>query len=392
MNQETESSASSETTVWDVLHLSGSPHIPSSVNVPHAWLLLGPTGSGKRLTALAMAAAFNCPELPGVGCGVCSTCTRIISGRHPDLHLIAPEGQVISVETIRAGVIPEAARSPFEARRKVFVIEEAERMHPSAQNALLKTLEEPPEDTIIILVCDQEDELLETVRSRCRVVHFQRVPSEAIQGILEAEGAGTPVARLAARIADGDINRARSFALEPEAQSRHRSFAGVPARLTSSLEALDAAAEIVTEAATAVKERSEAQKQEVVELAAALGEGRGTASARASLAKRHKRELRRLENEVLNEALWTIASWYRDVLRARRGAPEAIANLDLTPDLGRWAVALEPDDRSLVAAIHRCATMPGALARNANPSLAIEATLVELARLAPPPAESMPVD
>jgi hypothetical protein len=197
---------------------------------------------------------------------------------------------------------------------------------------------------------------------------------------------------LAARIADGDINRARSFALEPEAQSRHRSFAGVPARLTSSLEALDAAAEIVTEAATAVKERSEAQKQEVVELAAALGEGRGTASARASLAKRHKRELRRLENEVLNEALWTIASWYRDVLTARRGAPEAIANLDLTPDLGRWAVALEPDDRSLVAAIHRCATMPGALARNANPSLAIEATLVELARLAPPPAESMPVD
>ncbi|MDQ3767745.1 MAG: DNA polymerase III subunit delta' [Actinomycetota bacterium] len=392
MIPEIRSSTSSETTVWDVLHLSGSPHIPSSLNVPHAWLLLGPTGSGKRATALAMAAAFNCPELPGVGCGVCFTCTRIIKGRHPDLHQIAPEGQVISVETIRTGVIPEAARSPFEGRRKVFVIEEAERMHPSAQNALLKTLEEPPEDTIILLVSDQEDELLETVRSRCRVVHFQRVACEAIQGILEAEGAEASAARLAARIADGDINRARSFALEPEAQSRHRAFAGVPARLTSSLDALDAAAEIVTEAARAVKKRSEGQKQEVVDLAAALGEGRGTASARTSLAKRHKRELRRLENDVLNEALWTIASWYRDVLAARRSAPEAIANLDLTPEMVRWAAAPEPDDRSLVAAIRRCAVTPGALARNANPSLAIEATLVELAKLTPPPPQSMDVD
>ncbi len=392
MNQEIKSTTSSETTVWDVLHLSGSPHIPSSLKVPHAWLLLGPTGSGKRATALAMAAAFTCPDLPGVGCGVCSTCTRIISGRHPDLHLIAPEGQVISVDAIRVGVIPEAARSPFEGRRKVFVIEEAERMHPSAQNALLKTLEEPPEGTIIILVCDREDELLETVSSRCRVVHFQRVPCEAIQAILEAEAAETPVARLAARIADGDINRARAFALEPEAQSRHRSFAGVPARLTSSLEALDAAAEIVTEAATAVKGRSETQKQEVVDLAVALGEGRGTASARASLAKRHKRELRRLENEVLNEALWTIGSWYRDVLAARRSAPDAIANLDLKADVVRWAAASEPDDGLLVAAIHRCAVTPGALARNANPSLAIEAALVDLARLAPPPPESPTMD
>jgi DNA polymerase-3 subunit delta' len=289
-------------------------------------------------------------------------------------------------------VIPEAARSPFESRRKVFVIEEAERMHPSAQNALLKTLEEPPEDTIIILVCDQEDELLETVRSRCRVVHFRRVAGEDIQAILEAEGAETSVARRAARIADGDINRARSFALEPKARTRHVTFAGIPARLTSSLEALDAAAEIIAEAAMAVKERSEAQKQEVIDLANAMGEGRGTASARASLAKRHKRELRRLENEVLNEAIWTVGSWYRDVLAVRRSAPGAIANPDLTAEVERWAAAHEPDDGSLVAAIHRCAVTPGALSRNANPSLAIEAALVELAKYAPPPPESISLD
>ena len=376
------------TTVWEVLHLAGSRRVPFSLDVPHAWLLLGPTGSGKRATALAMAAAFNCPRLPGVGCGSCSTCSRIIAGRHPDVHLIAPEGQNISVDVIRTGVIPEAARSPFEGRRKIFVIEEAERMHPAAQNALLKTLEEPPEDTVIILVCDQEDELLETVRSRCRVLHFQRVSSDAILEVLSSEGADPQLSRLAGRIADGDINRARSFALEPEAQERHRSFARVPGRLTSSLEALDAAAEIVAEAAEAVKGRSESQKQEVADLAVALGEGRGTAAARASLAKRHKRELRRLETEILNEALWTIASWYRDVLAVRRGAPDAIANLDLMDAVARWAGAAEPDDRALLAAMHRCAVTPGALARNANPSLAIEATLVELAAMAPPPPEA----
>lgn len=385
-------SGAAGTTVWDVLHLTGSRHIPSSVDVPHAWLLLGPTGSGKRATALALAAAFNCHRLPGIGCGECSACTRIISGRHPDLHVIAPEGQNISVETIRSGMIPEAARSPFEARRKIFVIEEAERMHPAAQNALLKTLEEPPEDTVIILVCDQEDELLETVRSRCRVLHFQRVSSEVIQEVLMTEGADPGLARLAGRIADGDINRARSFALEPEAQERHRLFAGMPGRLTSSLEALDAAAEIVAEVATAVMDRSDDQKQEVADLAVALGEGRGTATARASLAKRHKRELRRLETEVLNEALWTIASWYRDVLAARRSAPDAMVNLDLRDEVGRWASAAEPDDRALVAAIHRCAVTPGALARNANPSLAIEAALVQLAAIAPPPPQPITAD
>lgn len=382
----------SGTTVWDVLHLTGSPHIPASVDVPHAWLLLGPTGSGKRATALALAAAFNCPRLPGVGCGECSVCKRIISARHPDLHIISPEGQVIAVETIRTAVIPEAARSPFEGRRKVFVIEEAERMHPAAQNALLKTLEEPPEDTVLILVCDQEDELLETVRSRCRVLHFQRVPSEAIEDVLVTEGADPQLARLAGAIADGDINRARSFALDPDAQERHRLFSGLPGRLTSPLEALDAAAEVVAEAAKAVKDRSDEHKQEVIDLAAALGEGRGTATARASVAKRHRRELRRLETEVLNEALWTIASWYRDVLAARRSAPEAIANLDSRPEVARWAAADEPGERALVAAMHRCAITPGALARNANPSLAIEATLVELASVAPPPPEPVAAD
>src|SRR5215213_4689721 len=122
----------------------------------HAWLLLGPRGSGKLAAATAMAAALNCREEPGVGCGRCSSCARALRHRHPDIHLIAPEGPLIPVDVIRDLVVPEAARSPFEGRTKVFVILEADRMNPAAQNALLKTVEEPQPDTVFILVSDNE--------------------------------------------------------------------------------------------------------------------------------------------------------------------------------------------------------------------------------------------
>jgi len=106
----------------------------------HAWLLLGPRGAGKGAAAIAMAAAFSCLATPGVGCGRCRSCSRILRKRHPDVHHIVAEGPLIPVDVIREIVVPEAARSSFEGGPQVFVIEEADRMNPQAQNALLKTL------------------------------------------------------------------------------------------------------------------------------------------------------------------------------------------------------------------------------------------------------------
>src|SRR5687767_15984864 len=123
--------------IWDKLHrsrsLEGLARQISLGEVPHAWLLLGPSGSGKRAAAKAIAAALNCSEQPGVGCGTCTTCARIVRGRHPDVHQIAPEGPLIPVDVIREIVVPEASRSPFEGRRKVFIIEESDRMNEPAQ-------------------------------------------------------------------------------------------------------------------------------------------------------------------------------------------------------------------------------------------------------------------
>jgi DNA polymerase-3 subunit delta' len=358
----------------------------ASGEVAHAWLLLGPTGSGKRPAAVAMAAALNCRVEPGRGCGECSSCLRIGRRRHPDVHHIVPEGPLIPVDMIRDTVIPEANRSPFEGERKVFIIEEAERMNPAAQNSLLKTLEEPQPDTVFILISDREEELLDTIRSRCRVVRMEPVPEERIIDYLEKEGARPEVAMLCARLAEGDLERARILAFGDDAMERRRVWVSIPRRLTSPLDAQDAAAEIVEQARSAVKAFELLQKPEIEELAEAMGERRGTAQARNALMKRHKRELRRLEEEVLGEALQSLGAFYRDVLAARVGGEEGITNLDLLDEIRDWA-ASDISDLAFVMAMERCVEARAALLKNANPPLQIEATLVQLTALVPPQAK-----
>ncbi|MGH2821069.1 MAG: DNA polymerase III subunit delta' [Actinomycetota bacterium] len=378
--------------VWDALRESASVESVArrigSGHSPHAWLLIGPRGSGKRRTALAIAAALDCDVEPGVGCGECSACRRIMRSRHPDVHHVIPEGPIISVDVVREYVIPEAARSPFEGRHTVFVIEEADRMNDPAQNALLKTLEEPQPDTVFVLLTDQEDELLETIRSRCHFARLEPIPEERVVELLIDAGASEDDARLAARVSDGEAERARSLLFDEVAAQRRRTWLSIPARLGSSLEAIDGAAEIVQEARAAVKERERAQKQEVVEFAEAIGEARGTAAARNALAKRHRRELRRLEEELLGEALETIGRFYRDVLAARSGRMQAVVNADVANELEAWTGS-DPSEAELVAAMQRCVETRSALVRNANPPLAIEGLLLELVALVPPPARAV---
>lgn len=375
--------------VWSKLDRSrvvaGIERTMASGEVPHAWLLLGPSGSGKRSTALAMSAALNCTVEPGVGCGTCSSCARIMRARYPDVHHIVPEGPLIPVDVIRESVIPEASRSPFEGRRKVFVIEEADRMNDSAQNAILKTLEEPQPDTVFVLLSGSEEELLETIRSRCRVARLEPVSEARIVELLEEDGASEEVALLAARLSEGDFERARNLAEDEVVMQRRGTWLGIVARLNSPVDALDAAAEVIEETKHAVKEREGVQKGEIEQLAEAMGEGRGTAGARNALAKRHKRELKRLEEAVLGEALGSIASFYRDVVALRRGGEEAVTNVDMLDRLGEWAEC-DLSDASLLAAVDRCLQTRASFQSNANTLLAIEATFVELSRLAPPPA------
>ena len=375
-------------TVWDPLAgnrtIQGLQRQVTVQDPAHSWLLLGPRGAGKTAAALAMAASMNCAVAPAIGCGECSTCLRILRRRHPDVHHVSAEGAFILVDQIRDSVLSVASRSPFEGKRKVFVIEEADRMNPSAQNALLKTLEEPFEDTVFILLSARDEELLDTIKSRCRIVHLQRVAEERIAELLTSEGTPPEKALLAARVCEGDLQRALNLVSSPTMWERRLAWLSIPRRLVSPIDALDIAAEIVAEARAAAKEREVEQKTAVADLAEAMGEGRGTATARTALAKRHKRELRRTEEGVLTEALDALGSFYRDALALRSGG-EAVANLDRLDELRGWADSTIGDP-ALVCAVEACVAARSALFKNANVALTIETTMLELARLVPPRA------
>lgn len=142
--------------------------------VAHAYLFTGPARCGKYTTGLALAAALNCLEAPGRGCGTCASCERIAAGIHPDVQTLERQGaaQIIPIAVIRERVIPQLGLPPHEGRARVFLIEEATSLPDASANALLKTLEEPPNRTHFILCTTAPENLLPTIRSRCQRVDF----------------------------------------------------------------------------------------------------------------------------------------------------------------------------------------------------------------------------
>ncbi len=139
--------------------------------VPHAYIFAGPEGLGKTRIAKEFFKALNCLNTPGDPCDSCRSCLKAIHEGHPDFRTLGPRNGQIVIEDVR-GVIDETSLKPFDARRRLIVIEPAERLNKASANALLKTLEEPPESSVIILVSHKPSLLLPTLVSRCQVVRF----------------------------------------------------------------------------------------------------------------------------------------------------------------------------------------------------------------------------
>lgn len=178
--------------------------------VAHAYLFRGPDGVGKQRTALTFAAFINCHAPDGNDiCGRCRSCRKFHSGNHPDLHIIRPDGAMIKINQIRQ-LRQTLAFPPLEADFRVVIIEDVHTMRREAANSLLKTLEEPPPDNLLILTADLASELLPTIVSRCQIIPFSPLPYEQLaQALISADGLAEETAFTLAAISEGSLGQAR---------------------------------------------------------------------------------------------------------------------------------------------------------------------------------------
>ena len=199
-------------------------------SLPPSLIFAGPAGIGKRRAAVALAQLFNCAspvrEPAPDACGHCAACRRIARGVHADVLMVEP-GETGSIKVDQARqVVERSAYRPFEGRRRVVIVDDADAMETSAQNALLKTLEEPPAASTFVLVTACPDMLLPTVRSRCQRVRFGPLaPAEIAVVLTRDHGFGETEAHAAAALADGSIGQALEGDSEAFSGARHAAVA-----------------------------------------------------------------------------------------------------------------------------------------------------------------------
>jgi len=307
----------------------------------HAYSFVGPTGSGKGATARAFAA-----ELLAIGAedpGRARRRALADPSPHPDLTWLRPAGSQHLVEDVRREVIGAVAYRPFEGERRVFVIEAADAMAEESQNALLKTLEEPPGYAHLVLITAEPAALLETVRSRCTAISFAPLPPQSLQRRLAADLPGHSAEELAAlaALAGGDLGRARLLASPTGSRLRADSEAAARAALAGEL-AGRPWADLIALAAENGKQRAAAVADAAAERAAEFGKGRDATRVRREGDDAAKRADRRARTEAIDLGLGLVAAWFADVAAIAEGAGETVRNADRIEALTSDAGGLDP--------------------------------------------------
>ena len=323
----------------------------------HAYLFTGPPNIGKTTLALLFAQALLCEDeaagAAGLVCGVCSACRRALARTHPDLRLIEPAGAgdddlsgdsesgasrrsqrkaasraQIKIETVRE-VQRELALRPYQGRRRVVVLTQADALNDAAENALLKTLEEPPAHALLLLTAEETEYLLPTTVSRCQQVPLQPVPHAVIAEALVGKGMASADADRLARLSGGRVGWALNAARDP----------GLLARRAAGLDGL-----------TRVLAASPADRLALAE----------------ELSKKP---------DTLPDMLSMWQGWWRDALLLQAGCGEWVVNVDSEPTLRRL-VRREP--AALTDALRAVRRAAEELERNANPRLTLEVLLLSL--------------
>jgi DNA polymerase III subunit delta' len=335
----------------------------------HAYLFHGPAGTGKRTVARAFAA-----ELLAEGSSDPDAVrTRVMHGAHPDLTWVRPSGaHVMRIDDVEGPVVSAATRTPFEARRRVFVLERVDTMNDEVANRLLKTLEEPAAYVHLILMTDALGRVLETVVSRCQLVRFEPLPAATIAAQLAAA---------CARLALGNAARARYLASDEGEELRGEVEQLVAAAIAGGA---DADAEPWRPLLARASERGEAAEEEVAAEATRRLElepkGRERKTIEREFEEAAKRDGRRARRESLELSLTLAALTFRDLICLAEEAPEAVLASDRSGPLAEQARSRDP--RRLREAAERCEEVRQALELNVMEDVALSALGFRLAALA----------
>ncbi|MDI1457951.1 DNA polymerase III subunit delta' [Streptomyces sp. ATE26] len=361
---------------------------PEASRMTHAWLFTGPPGAGRNQAARAFAAALQCvsPDraLGGTpGCGFCDGCHTALLGTHADVSAIAAVGSEILVRDMR-DTVRKSYTAPANGRWQIILVEDAERLNEKSANAVLKAVEEPAPRTVWLLCAPSIEDVLPTIRSRCRHLNLRTPSVEAVADMLvRRDGIEPEAAMAAARATQGHADRARRLATDPAARERRAAVLRLPQRLDEVGSCLRAAQELVDAAAEDAKQLAEEMDgKETEELKAALGAAqggrlpRGTAGAVKDLEEMQKRRRTRTQRDSLDVALGDLTGFYRDVLALQLGSRVAIANGDTQDALDRLARGSSPE--STLRRIEAIAACRDALDRNVAPLLAVEAMTMAL--------------
>jgi DNA polymerase-3 subunit delta' len=338
----------------------------------HAYLLHGPAGSGKRDAARDFAAAL----LARGAADPDSAALRVRHGTHPDLTWVAPSGaHEMLRRDVDEAVVSAAARTPFEATHRVFVLERADTMNDEAANSLLKTLEEPPSYVVLLLLTDRPTQVLPTISSRCQPVRFDPLPVAALAQRLQSQGVAPDAADACARLSLGDGERALTLALGdgPALRARAETFARAPLAGRAHAErAWRPLLEQARAAGGAAKEEVEAALVEELSYLPKKEHKR----RETEFTDRARRAERRASTGALDHALQLVGLWYRDAACVAAGAEELAHHSDRLPALREDAEGRERG--ALLEKVELVDDTRARLALNVSEELALEALAYRL--------------
>ena len=336
--------------------------------ISHAYLFVGAPGSGKAAAAEALAQCVICAD---GGDATCGECIRVAHHTHPDVRWLEPgSSSGYLIDQVRE-IIDDAQRTPIRARSKVYVLNRVDLLRGPSANALLKTIEEPPEGVVFILLARALDAVLPTIASRCQVIPFRSIPAhQALALVMGETGASKTDSRVALAVA-GSPSRAREYLASPA----RRQVRNLAVRTLGSLPACDA-----WDVICAARELVEVVRIQLGEVRAAQEEALDTANdfltakALKQVEDANRRELSAREHSGMMELLAAMGSLLRDVLLTLEGATDMIVNADVFDVIDRLAAVTTTG--GALAALARLREAEDALAYNVSPQLTLEVLLL----------------